>query len=100
MAHKNRSYTRELKMKIVEGAESGVSVAELSRIHDVSSGMIYKWIDEHGRLGQAAFVGSGKHRGKNTPEAKIAQMERLIGRQALEIEFLKNVHRRLSETEE
>lgn len=37
---------------------------------------------------------------KNTDKARIAQMERLIGRQAMEIDFLKNLLKRLKEEEE
>ncbi|MEW6457234.1 MAG: hypothetical protein AB1410_11050, partial [Acidobacteriota bacterium] len=56
------------------------------------NGMIYKWRKEFRKSKNNPFPGKGS---RNTEKAKISQMERLIGREAMEIDFLKNALRHL-----
>ena len=48
--------------------------------------MLHLWRRELREYGGKAFVGNGQHR---VEEGRIAELERKIGRQALEIDFLR-----------
>lgn len=96
MSGKRRTYSREFKLQVVGEADASVPVAELCRRYELSSGMIAKWRRQLKNFTSNPFPGKGS---RNTDKAKIAEMERLIGRQAIEIDFLKNALRRLKEAE-
>jgi transposase len=89
-----RRFTKEFKLQIIEEANAGLQVSDVCRRYEITSGMFYRWKKE---LEQAkpekAFPGKGS---RDTDKAKMAQLERLIGRQAMEIDFLKNALKRLS----
>lgn len=96
MSGKRRTYSREFKLQVVGEADAGVPVAELCRRYELASGMIAKWRRQLKESPKNPFPGKGS---RNTEKAKIVEMERLIGRQALEIDFLKNLLKRLKESE-
>jgi len=93
---KKRMFSPEFKLQVLEEAEAGVPVAELCRRYELTSGMIYKWKRQFKENRENPFPGKGS---RNTEKARVAQMERLIGRQAMEIDFLKNALKRLKGTE-
>lgn len=95
MAVKRRTYTTEFKLQVIGEADAGVPQAELCRRYELSSSMIAKWRRQLKNQPSNPFPGKGS---RSTDQAKIAEMERLIGRQALEIDFLKNALRRLKQT--
>jgi len=94
MSGKKKTYTEEFKLQVLKEADAGVSIAELSRKYEISSGLIYKWRSKLTNCSKNPFPGNGS---RNTDNAKIAQLERIIGRQAVTIEFLKNLNERLKE---
>lgn len=96
MSSKRRTYSREFKLQVIGEADAGIPVAELCRRYELSSGMIAKWRRQLKNSPHEPFPGKGS---RSTEQAKIAAMERLIGRQAMEIDFLKNVLQRLKENE-
>jgi transposase len=83
-----RQFTKELKLRVVEEVEAGLSLAEASRRYEVHANLIRKWRDLYRENGNRAFAGHGK---MYREEAKIAALERKIGQQAMEIEFLKKL---------
>jgi len=89
---KKRTFSPEFKLQVIEEAEAGVPIAELSRRYELTSGLIHKWKRDFEENRNNPFPGKGS---RNTEKAKVAQMERLIGRQSIEIDFLKNALRRL-----
>lgn len=97
MATKKRFYSPEFKLQVIEEANSGIPIAELCRRYEITSGMLYKWKRQFKENKNNPFPGKGS---RNTEKAKMAQMERIIGRQAIEIDFLKNALRRLKGIEE
>ena len=87
MPRRHRSHSTEFKRQVVAEYHAGETLHALSRRHDVSRNLIRIWVDksEAGALdedGAAAEL-------LTDYEARIAALERLVGRQALEIEFLK-----------
>ena len=84
---KHRSHSAAVKRQVAEEFLSGETLHGLSQRHDLSRQLIRIWVGkfEAGALDddvQAADL-------LQEYEAKIAALERLVGRQALEIELLK-----------
>jgi transposase len=82
---KQRTFSPEFKHQVVEELLSGVSTsAQLSRRHNISSGLIYHWKKQYAK---------GSFGNKPTHEAaqaeRIRQLEQMVGRFTLENEFLK-----------
>ena len=97
---RHRSHSAAFKRQVAQNFIAGDTLHGLSKRHDISRQLIRIWVGkfEAGALDddvQAADL-------LQEYEAKIAALERMVGRQALEIEFLKgalkNVPRTRSET--
>lgn len=85
MGMSRRKFTKEFKEEAVRRLELGVSVAEVSRACEVNPNILHRWRRELRDYGAKAFVGQGRSR---ADESRIADLERKVGRQALEIDFL------------
>jgi transposase len=94
MGLSRRKFTKEFKLAAVRRLEQGVSVAEVARAMEVNPNVLHRW--RHGfREGPGnVFPGNGKQRWS---EGRIAELERKIGQQALEIDFLKGCLQRIEE---
>jgi transposase-like protein len=80
-----RKFDCEFKRKVVEEVRSGVlSVAQAMRQYELASNLVYRWMDQydHGKLNNEPTA-------QGALENKIAELERKVGQQAMEIEFLK-----------
>lgn len=84
---RHRSHSTDFKRQVVADYHAGETLHALGRRHDLSRNLIRIWIAkaEAGSLDQD--MASAELLGEC--EARIAALERLVGRQALEIEFLK-----------
>jgi len=96
MSLKRRVFSNEFKLQVLSEEDQGVSIPELNRRYELSTGMIAKWRRQLKQTPSNPFPGKGS---RNTDKARMAEMERLIGRQAMEIDFLKNALHRLKGTE-
>ena len=74
--------------------QAGKPVAELARALEVNAGELYRWCKEQEKFGGRAFQGGGHKRAE--PE-QVAELERKIGQQALEIDFLKRALQHVEE---
>ncbi len=84
---KHRTYSMEFKRQVAQEFLAGETLHGLARRHDVSRNLIRIWV---AKLEAGAFDEDIEAAGLlQEYEAKIAALERLVGRQALEIEFLK-----------
>ncbi len=90
MVRKNIS--REVKLAVVQDLEAGKSVAQVCREYEVKPDASYRWKHEYERDPVHAFAGRGK---ASSAEARIAELERTVGRQHMQIDFLKKVHESL-----
>lgn len=80
-----RKFAVEFKRRVVEEIKAGMmTVAQAMRQYEASSNLIYRWLDqyEHGRL-------ENEPTAEGALENKIAELERKVGQQAMEIELLK-----------
>jgi len=89
-----RTFTKEFKLAAVRRLEQGVSIGEASRALEVSPNVLQRWRREFRQGSGDAFPGNGKQRWS---EGRIAELERKIGQQAVEIDFLKGCLRRIEE---
>ena len=81
-----RKFSRELKLEAVRRLANGQRVAEVARVVEVHPSELYRWRRELEEHGERAFPGAGRMRAE---ESRIAELERKIGQQTLEIDFLK-----------
>ena len=88
---RHRRHSIEFKRQVVAEYQAGESAHVLGRRHDLSRNLIRIWVEKAGagQLDQdqeaADLLGAY--------EARIAALERLVGRQTLEIEFLKRAQK-------
>jgi transposase len=90
-----RQFTQEFKLAAVRRLEQGVSIAEVARGLEVSPNVLHRWRREFRHGPGNAFPGNGKRRWS---EGRVAELERKVGQQALEIDFLKGCLQRIEET--
>jgi transposase len=86
MSIQRRKFTKEFKIQIIREIDNGTPVAQLSRQHQIQESLIHKWRKQFSKDPVHAFSGNGI---PSTQEAKMAQLERTIGKLYLENEFLK-----------
>lgn len=91
MPRQHRRHSTAFKRQVVEEYHSGETLHALSKRHDICRQLIRVWIEKHEAGAyddDAEAVDLIQDR-----DARIAALERLVGRQALEIEFLKGAAR-------
>ena len=94
MGLSRRTFTREMKLAAVQRLEMGASMAEVARAFEVNPNVLHRWRRELRQGPGNAFPGLGKKRWDDTQQAKL---ERKIGQQTLEIDFLKGCLQRIEE---
>ena len=94
MGLSRRTFTREMKLAAVQRLETGASIAEVARAFEVDPNVLHRWRREFREGPGNAFPGLGKKRWDDTQQAKL---ERKIGQQTLEIDFLKSCLQRIEE---
>jgi|SRR5580658_6605878 transposase len=104
----NRVYSLEFKVTAVQRMLSGESVVALSRVLEVHPNLLYYWLKRYRKQGAERLRGPGRpsmeecHEVVATPgeEAarRMAELERKVGRQSLEVDFLKKAFKRVKES--
>jgi transposase len=85
MGLSRRTFTKEFKEAAVRRLELGAPVAEVARACEVNPNVLHRWRRELRDYGAQAFSGGGNGR---ADQNRVAELERKVGRQALEIDFL------------
>jgi transposase len=94
MGLSRRIFTKEFKLAVVRRLEQGVSIGEVARALEVNANVLHRWRREFRQGPGNVFPGKGKQRWS---EGRIAELERKIGQQALEVDFLKGCLQRIEE---
>jgi len=94
MGLSRRTFTREVKLAAVQRLETGSTIAEVARAFEVNPNVLHRWRREFRQGPGNVFPGLGKRRWDETQQAKL---ERKIGQQTLEIDFLKSCLQRIEE---
>lgn len=92
----NRRFSMAFKKEKVKQLEKGeITVLQLTRVYDVSTVAVYRWWHKYGKNLPAGerMVVEKESEGQKLIELlkQIAELERKIGRQHLEIDFLQKV---------
>jgi len=86
---KRRTFSPEFKFEaVLEMVRGEKSIAQICRERDISESLLDKWRDAF--FERAPEVFADQRSSHYDPQAeRIAELERLVGRQAMEIEVLK-----------
>ncbi|MFS8037371.1 transposase [Xanthobacter sp. AM11] len=81
------THSTDFKRQVAQDYMAGETLHNLARRHDLSRNLIRIWVQKHeaGAFDDAAVAADTIE----AYEARIAALERLVGKQALEIEYLK-----------
>ena len=94
MGLSRRMFSKEFKLAAVQRLEQGVSLGEVARALEVNPNVQHRWRREIRQGPGNVFPGHGKQRWS---EGRVADLERKIGQQTLEIDFLKGCLQRIEE---
>src|SRR5215467_12342271 len=86
MGLSRRKFTKEFKEEAIRRLDLGAGLAEVARACEVNPNVLHRWRRELRDYGVKAFAGSGQRRAE---ESRVSELERKVGRQALEIDFLR-----------
>jgi len=86
MTKTRRRYDREFKISVVAELESGKPLAQIAREQGVHPSLPSRWREELAENPEKAFSGNGN---RCKYEARIAELERLLGQAHAENELLK-----------
>ena len=94
-----RKFSREFKLSVLRELESGKTIAELSREHELHPSLVGKWKDKYYKDPDAAF---SRVQNADSESEKVAELERLVGQLFAENALLKktlsNLEKRLKES--
>ncbi|MDD2297146.1 MAG: helix-turn-helix domain-containing protein [Sphaerochaetaceae bacterium] len=102
MGRKRRTFSNELKAKVaLEALQGQKTISQIAQEYNIHPNMVTNWKD--------AFINAGteglkSQRGKKAAKDEQARKElsdnmlRKLGKQAVEIEFLKKKHREMNST--
>lgn len=94
MGLSRRNFTREFKIAALRRWEAGASLAEVARSCEINPALLHRWRRDFRQSPEQAFPGLGKRR---PTEDHVGELERKIGQQAREIDFLKKCFERIEE---
>ena len=92
-----QQYPRELKIALLREIDSGKSTAWVARNDQLSPKRLEIWKGEWRAKGELAFPGTRTSAQPRLDAERIAELERKIGQQAMEIDFLEKALRRFRE---
>ena len=109
MGTKYRVFSPEFKKTVAQRILNGESVSLLCHELGIKRAVLYRWRDVYRKEGAAGFErpvgrppGSTVLGARAAPEAaaarRIAELERKIGQQTLDLDFLRRAYKRLKES--
>jgi len=93
MSLKKRVFTKEFKLKVVHEVDAGKPAAQVAREHQLNPNTLAKWRKQYRQSQDRAFAGKGR---AYTEEARVAELERMVGRLTMENDLLKKVLHKLN----
>lgn len=105
---KTRCYSFEFKKAAVERARTASSIPALSKELGVHYCQVYRWLRNYEEQGEEGLQTHGR-RGRPSrtpmppeptdPQKRVAELERKIGRQEVDLDFLKRAFKRVKESQ-
>ena len=96
MVRKRRRFSRDFKIEVIREIEQGTKQVELCRKHNLHPVLVNLWKREYHQCPETAFQEHGR---QYKDEAKIAELEQLVGKLYIENEFLKKTLMNLEKEE-
>jgi transposase len=87
-----RKFTPEFKLQVLAEIAAGKSLAQAAREHQLHPTLIGRWQKQHRQYANRAFAGNGR---AYTDDARIVELERMVGRLTMENDLLKKALQRL-----
>ncbi len=88
MSKSRRKFTKEFKVQVLNEIAAGKTIAQAAREYNIHETLISKWRSQYEKNPESAFSGNGN---AASAEAKIAELERMVGRLTMENDLLKKV---------
>jgi len=90
---RRRTYTRDFKISVIREVEMGKTLAQVSRENEIHPSLVVKWKKEYFRDPKMPFMAmaTGAYKG----QARMVELERMVGQLYVENEFLKKALTRL-----
>jgi len=89
---RRRRIDTDTKLAVVlEGLRGQSSIADICRKYGISESLFYKWRDKFLTAGRNGLEYGTSDREVKMLKDKIAKLERIIGKQAVQIEILKKI---------
>jgi transposase-like protein len=76
---------------VLEGLKGESSIAEICRKYQISESLYYRWRDKFLEAGSRALASRNGSSPEVSMKARISELERIIGKQAVKIEILKKI---------
>lgn len=91
MSKKQRQYSAEFKLDtVLEGLRGDKPIAQLCRERGIRDTLYYKWREQFQAQAPGIFARQEQHtQAVSALEGRVAELERLVGKLALENEILK-----------
>jgi transposase len=86
MTKRRTIYTKEFKLAILSQIEAGIPLAQVARENGIHAALVGRWKKEFKENPEKAFSGTGQ---PYKDQARLAELERMVGRLYAENEFLK-----------
>jgi transposase len=86
MKRKRRTFSKEFKITLMREIENGAKQAEVCRKYDIHPVLVSQWRRIYDKYPDTAFSGKGN---LYKEDARIAELERLVGKLYAENDFLK-----------
>ena len=86
MKKTRRRYDRDFKISVLAELDAGKPLAQVARENGIHPSLPCRWKTELAENPEKAFIGNGN---KYKDQARIAELERLLGQAHAEIELLK-----------
>ena len=102
-ANGRRLFSREFKVSAVRRVLGGEPIGKVARELEIDTGLLWVWKKRVLELGEEHLYEVGARRGQwrgggqENQERRVAELERLIGKQQAEIRFLGKALRRVEE---
>ena len=104
---KNRVFSEEFKRKAAERMQAGEGIRRLSEELGVRRGVLYRWREAYRKEGQAGLCRTAGRPARSavarqaeaeiSAARRIAELERLVGRQAVDLDSFGQAFRRVGE---
>lgn len=94
MSLKRRQFSRDFKLQVLCEVEAGKPIAQASREYQISPSLISRRQKQHREYQGQAFGGNGN---MYKYEARIAELERMVGQLTMENALLKKALQKLEE---